>query len=93
MWGLPGAGFKSLYPALADRFLTTGPSGKSNKVFFFFFAKIFIEFTTILFLFYALVFWPQGMWDLSSPTRDRTACIGSEVFTTGPPGKSPNKIF
>ena len=24
-------------------------------------------------LFYALVFWPQGMWDLSSLTRDRPA--------------------
>ena len=22
------------------------------------------------FFFYVLVFWPQGMWDLSSPTRD-----------------------
>ena len=40
--------------------------------------KVFIEFVTILLLFYALVFWPQGMWDLSSLTRDRTrtACIG-----------------
>ena len=34
--------------------------------------KIFIEFVTTLFLFYALVFWPQGMWDLSSLTRDQT---------------------
>ena len=40
--------------------------------------KVFIEFATILLLFYVLVFWPQGMWDLSSPTRDgiRTPCIG-----------------
>ena len=30
------------------------------------------------FYFYVLVFWPRGMWDLSSPTRDRTCtpCIG-----------------
>ena len=34
--------------------------------------KVFIEFITILLLFYVLVFWPRGMWDLSSPTRDRT---------------------
>ena len=29
-------------------------------------------------LFYVLVFWPQGMWNLSSPTRDQThiACFG-----------------
>ena len=34
--------------------------------------KIITEFVTILFLFSVSVFWPQGMWDLSSPTRDRT---------------------
>ena len=38
--------------------------------------KIFIEFITILLLFYVLVFWPWGMWDLSAQTRTRTACIG-----------------
>ena len=32
--------------------------------------KVFIEFVTILLLFYVLVFWPRGMWDLSSLTRD-----------------------
>ena len=33
----------------------------------------------------------QGMWDLSSHTRDRThtPCIESEVLTTGLPGKYP----
>ena len=35
-----------------------------------FFFKVFIEFVTILLLFYVLVFWPRGMWDLSSPNRD-----------------------
>ena len=34
--------------------------------------KVFIDFVTILLLFYVLVFWPRGMWDLSSPTRHRT---------------------
>ena len=32
--------------------------------------KVFIELITILFLFYVLVFWLEGMWDLMSPTRD-----------------------
>ena len=41
--------------------------------------KVFIEFVTILLLFYVLVFWPRGMWDLSSPTNDQTTgpCVGS----------------
>ena len=41
--------------------------------------KVFIEFVTILLLFYVLVFWPQGMWDPSSPTRDQThtPCTGN----------------
>ena len=34
--------------------------------------KVFIESVTILLLFYVLVFWPQGMWDLSFLTRDWT---------------------
>ena len=40
--------------------------------------KVFIEFVTILHLFYVLVLWLQGMWDLSSLTRDQTCipCIG-----------------
>ena len=40
--------------------------------------KVFIEFVTILLLLYVLIFWPQGMWDLSSLTRDQThtPCIG-----------------
>ena len=44
------------------------------------FSKVFIEFVTILLLFYVLVFRPRGMWDLSSLTRDRTRtpCIGRQ---------------
>ena len=40
--------------------------------------KVFIEFVTILLLFYVLGFWPWGTWDLSSPTRNQTCtpCIG-----------------
>ena len=42
--------------------------------------KVFIEFAAILLLFYVLVFWPQGMWNLSFPTRDgtRNPCIGRQ---------------
>ena len=34
--------------------------------------KAIIEFVALLFLFYVLAFWPQGILDLSSLTRDRT---------------------
>ena len=52
--------------------------------------KIFIEFITMLLLFYVLVFWPRGMWDLSSVTRDgtHTNALEGKVLTTRPPGKS-----
>ena len=42
------------------------------------FLKVFIEFVAILLLLFVLVFWPGGMWDLRSPTRDQTCapCIG-----------------
>ena len=42
--------------------------------------KVFIEFVTILLLFYTLFFWPPGMWDLSSPRRDGTCtpCTGKQ---------------
>ena len=40
--------------------------------------KIFIEFVTLLLLFYVLSFWPQGMWDLGSPVKVWThiTCTG-----------------
>ena len=52
--------------------------------------KVFIEFVTILLLFYILVFGSCSMWDLSFPTSDQTCtpCIGRGVLATGPPGKS-----
>ena len=59
----------------------TQPSFFLNQRFFFFFDVdhfLSLYFITILLLFYVLVFWPQGMWNLSSPTRDQThiACFG-----------------
>ena len=40
--------------------------------------KVFIEPVTILILFYVLLFWPQGIWGLSSTTRNQThtSCTG-----------------
>ena len=56
-----------------------------SQVFFFLILtifKVFTEFVITLFLFYLLVFWSQGIWDLSSPTRDQlrshTPCIGRQ---------------
>ena len=42
--------------------------------------KVLIVFVTIFLLFCVLVFWPQGMWDLSFPTRDQTCtpCMGRQ---------------
>ena len=34
--------------------------------------KVCIGFVTILLLFYVLDFWPQGIWDPNSRTRDQT---------------------
>ena len=31
--------------------------------------KVFIEFVTILLLFYVLVLWPQGMWESQFPDQ------------------------
>ena len=55
--------------------------------------KIFIEFVTILLLFYVLVFWPHGKWDLTQflDQRSRNSAppaLEGKVLTTGPPGKS-----
>ena len=49
----------------------------------------------ILVLFSALVFWPQGMWDLSSPAGIEPVppALEGEVLTTGPPGKPRVLLF
>ena len=56
-------------------------SNPSKKIIYFLnvgHVKVSIEFVIMLFLFYVSVFWPQGTWNPSSPTRDgtRTPCIG-----------------
>ena len=52
--------------------------------------KVFIEFVTILLLFYVLAFWPGSLLNLSSLTWDQTCTpdLEGEVLTTGQPGKS-----
>ena len=59
-----------------SRFKPASLNSIALALFFFFYNgdnfKVFIEFVTILFLFYVLVFWPQGMWDLCSLMRDRS---------------------
>ena len=46
--------------------------------------KVFPEFVTIVLLFYALVFWPRGMWDPSSlPWEEKSQpldCQGSPLI-------------
>ena len=51
--------------------------------------KVFLEFT-IFFLLYILGFWPWGLWNFSSPTKDRIHIpwLEGEVLTTRPPRKS-----
>jgi len=55
------------------------------------FKKVFIEFVTVLLLFYILVFELWGMWDLSFSTRwmePIPSVLEGKVFITEPPGKS-----
>ena len=63
------------------------------KIFFFLMRvifKVFIEFVTILLLFYVLGFWPWSMWDLASQPGIKHAPLALEgkVLTSGPPKKS-----
>ena len=53
--------------------------------------KDFIEFITILLLFYVLDFGSQDMWDLSSPTRDGTCtpCTGRRSLNHWTTGEVP----
>ena len=77
MWDLPRPVLEPVSPALAGRFSTT-----FLKTFFFWcgpFLKSLLNLLQYCFCFmFCGFFWPRGMWDLSSPTRDRTLtyCIG-----------------
>ena len=59
-----------------------------------FLKEVFIEFVTVLLLFYVLIFRPQGMCNFSSPGTEPTPpALEGEVLTTGLPGKSPGIVF
>ena len=62
--------------------------------FLFFFLSVYWICYTIASVVYVLVFWPQDVWDLSSPTRDGTHTLAMEakVLTAGLPG-SPSPLF
>ena len=59
------------------------------------FKKVFNEFVTTLLLFYVLVFWPRGMWDLGSLTRDltHTPCTGRQSLNHWTTRKIPTYNF
>ena len=81
MWDLPRSGIEPVFPALAGDiggFFITEPPGKPLMWTIF---KVFVEFVPILLLFYVLILGGlQGMWDLSSLTRDQTCtpCLGRQ---------------
>ena len=52
--------------------------------------KAFLEFVTILFQFYVLVFWPQGMWALCPRpgVKPTPPALEGEALSTRQPGKS-----
>ena len=56
------------------------------------FKVLFIEFVTILLLFYSLFFWLQGRWGLSSLTRDQTCIpwIGRQSLVYWTTGEVPS---
>ena len=57
--------------------------------------KVFIQFVTVLLLFYTLVFWQWGMWSLSSPLRNQThiPCTRRRRPATELPGKSQDPHY
>ena len=65
--------------------LTTRPPGNSVYSILFFLVCFLAQFVTILLLFYVVIFsifWPWGMWNLSSSARDWTCapCNGRQNF-------------
>ena len=76
--GLP---FTRPVPTLSQALILYPLKENVFKIFIYFqvdHCKVFIEFVTILLLFYILVFWLWGMWGLNLTTRDWicTPCIG-----------------
>ena len=59
------------------------------------FCEVFIDFVTLSLLCYVLGFWPRGMWDCSSLTRDRTCtlCIGRQSLNHWTTREVPKRWF
>ena len=88
MWDLPRPGLEPVSPELAGRFSATAPPGKPCN-YIFKFHKSCLLYLSLLFFFFLSP--PNGMWDLSYLTRDRTCSPlqwKCRVLTTGPLGKS-----
>ena len=66
-----------------------------GRVYSFFFFLIFIQFVTILLLFYVLFFWLEALWDLSFWTRGRTGipCIEGQSLNHGTVREFPSMGF
>ena len=54
--------------------------------------QAFVEFVTVLFLIYVLLFWLQGIWNPAPPPgiEPQLPALEGEVLPTGWPGKSLN---
>lgn len=59
------------------------------------FLSLLIKLVTILLLFSVLVFWPRGMWDLSSlpGTEPASSALEGKILTTGPLREVPTSNF
>ena len=66
-----GGGVQSLSPVplFETSWITAGQTSLSFTISWSLLKLMSIE--LVLLLFYVLFFWPRGMWDLRSPTRDR----------------------
>ena len=76
-------GYKGKEQHRRGKWLSPSTGGRKARTGFFLFLmwtilRVSTEFATMLPLLYVLVFWPRGMRDLSSPTRDQTRnpCFG-----------------
>ena len=74
-WRIPGMGKTGGLPSMGSHRVSHDWSDLAAAEHIL---KVFIKFVTILLQFYVLFFWPRGMYDLSSLTRDwtHTPCIG-----------------
>ena len=73
MWDLPGPGIKPVSPALAGRFLTTGPPGKSPESTLFMIHVFYLSWQGL-----GKVYWVNGC------TKSTTWLNSKKIQTLGP---------